>query len=70
MGTLQGWMPSPHPLHSGLLASWEDLDGIEFGWRYWVEFGRNLGVWSLSSLPYHPGKVISYLILCIGILMP
>lgn len=29
-----------------------------------MEFGQNLEVWSLSSLPCHLGKVISSLILC------
>lgn len=70
-----GWLRQrdgclPRPLHSGPSASWEDLDGFEFGWRYWVEFGRNLEVWSLSSLPCHLGKVISSLILCTTILIP
>lgn len=63
----EGWTPS-----RGMDAFPESLghqppgrtDGTEFGWRCWVEFGWNVQVWSLSSLPYHPGKVISSLIMC------
>lgn len=41
----------PHPPRSELSASWEDLHRVEFGWRPWVGFGLNLGVWTPFSSP-------------------
>lgn len=47
------WMDgcAPRPLGSGLSDSLEDLDRVEFGWRLWVGFGLNLGVWTPFSSP-------------------